>query len=77
MSNERKRGGFNERVKLAHERKDWVEENRRIERMERDADTATTQKRKRSEVKELLAFAAGLSGAAVTMPAGLQFGFAV
>lgn len=49
MSVERKRGMFNERVKLAHERKEWVEENRRIDRMQYEACMGLVQKRKRSE----------------------------
>ena len=55
MSNARKRSGFNERVKLAHERKDWVEENRRICRMEREAEVAFVQKQKRYSAGVLVA----------------------
>ena len=54
MSNARKRSGFNERVKLAHERKDWVEENRRICRMEREAEVAFVQKQKRFQAGNLV-----------------------
>ena len=49
MSVQRKRGVFNEQVKLAHERKEWVEENRRIDRMQYEACMGVVQKRKRSE----------------------------
>ena len=57
MSIQRKRGVFNEQVKLAHERKECVEENHRIDRMEYEACMGLVQKRKRSK---FLALAAGL-----------------
>lgn len=68
MSEARKRGSYNERVALAHERKQWVEENRRIERMEREAAMLPEQKRKRQEVRKLLAITAGLMVAGVSRP---------
>lgn len=46
MSEARKRGGFNARVADAHERKLQVEEDRRIWRMEREAEQASLQRRK-------------------------------
>lgn len=57
MSTQRKRVMFNEQIKLNHERKEWVEENRRIERMEYEACMGIVQKQKRSK---FLALAAGL-----------------
>lgn len=48
MSVQRKRGVFNEQVKLAHERKEWVEENRRIDRMQYEAYMSIIHKHKRS-----------------------------
>ena len=44
---------FNERVQQAHERKEWMEECRRIDRMELEADISIAQKRKRLAVKLL------------------------
>lgn len=60
MAVQRKRGNFNERVKAAHERKVLVEENRRIDRMECEANMCMAQKRKRIEVRQLLALTAGM-----------------
>jgi len=59
MSESRKRGSFNERVKMAHERKEIIEENRRIQRMEREASMSIQTKRKRANLRMLMAFAAG------------------
>ena len=57
MSTARKRCDFNERVKIAHERKEWVEECRRIDRMEHDAHMGIARKqsklRKLQEAKNL------------------------
>lgn len=46
MSIQRKRSDINERISLANERKLWVEEDRRIYKMERDADIAFAKKQK-------------------------------
>jgi uncharacterized protein (DUF2345 family) len=61
MAEARKRGSFNERVKIAHERKVWVEENKRIERMQLESAMTQAQKRKRHEARLLVAFAAGIA----------------
>lgn len=58
MSIQRKRSSFNERVTLAHERKVWTEENKRICRMEREAEVAFMQKQKRFHAGSLVAKAA-------------------
>lgn len=50
MSNARKRSGYNERITLAHERKEWVEESRRIARMELEMYMAACQRQKRSNI---------------------------
>jgi hypothetical protein len=68
MAEARKRGSFNERVKLAHERKVWVEENKRIERMQLESAMTQAQKRKRSEARMLLAFTAGMAATANYSP---------
>ena len=65
MAEARKRGSFNERVAMAHERKEWVEENRRIERMECEAQNSVAHKRNKNKVKSLLAIALALTA---TMP---------
>lgn len=54
MSTQRKRTTFNERVAQAHERKQIVEENRRICRMEREAEVAFVQKQKRFQAGNLV-----------------------
>ena len=58
MSATRKHTAFNERVNLANERKCWIEESRRNERMAHDADVAHAQKRKRS--KQMLSTSASV-----------------
>jgi hypothetical protein len=63
MSTERKRGQFNERVILAHERKEWIEENKRLERMEREAALLPMQRRKRLIAQQLVAMTVGLCAA--------------
>ena len=55
MSIQRKRSSLNERITLAHERKVWVEENKRILRMEREAEVAFVQKQKRYSAGVLVA----------------------
>ena len=58
MSANRKRFNLNERVTLAHERKIITEENKRICRMEREAEVAFMQKQKRFYAGSLVAKAA-------------------
>jgi len=55
MTIQRKRSSFNDRIKLANERKQWIEENRRIYQMEREANTAFSKKRKRFYARSLVA----------------------
>jgi hypothetical protein len=55
MSNERKKIYVNDRVNEAKERKLWVEENKRICKMEREAEVAFMQKQKRYCVGDLAA----------------------
>ena len=61
MSVQRKRSNINERISLAHERKEQVKEDRRICRMEREADVAVAQKRKRFFEGNLKALASQIS----------------
>lgn len=61
MSVQRKRTASNERISQAHERKIIVEENKRICRMERDAEVAFSQKQKRFHAGCLKALASQIS----------------
>lgn len=61
MSTQRKRTLFNERIAQVQERKVWIEEDRRICRMEREADVAFAQKRKRYFEGNLKALTAQIS----------------
>lgn len=70
MSAQRKKFSLNETIKLAHERKLWVQENQRIERMEREAYVSLQQKNKRQQAKALLASVASM---VVMTNAGFQF----